>query len=102
MASAVRAAPGLCSQWLRTQCPEVITAGRTYDRNVRYYTTKSMNGGTTFKCSLCEHTVTTLNFNSAIGNRRTQAATAMNQHAAALHLPSLIPAPIKMGGRGAL
>ena len=79
-----------------------IPAGNDYDRNVRYYTTKSMNGGTTFKCSLCEHTVTTLSFNSVIGNRRTQAATAMNQHAAALHLPSQLPTPTKMGGRGAL
>jgi hypothetical protein len=75
---------------------------KDYDGEVRYYTTKSLNGGTTFKCSLCEHTVTTLNFSSAIGNRRTQAATAMNQHAAALHLSSHTAAPIKMGGRGAL
>lgn len=51
---------------------------------------------------MCEHTVTTLNFNSVIGNRRTQAATAMNQHAAELHLPSHTPPPTKMGGRGAL
>jgi hypothetical protein len=77
-------------------------AGKGYDRSVRYYTTKSMNGGTTFKCSLCEHTVTTLNFNSVIGNRRTQAATAMNQHAATLHFSHQIPARTKMGGRGAL
>jgi hypothetical protein len=82
--------------------PGVIAAGKDYDGNVRYYTTKSMNGGTTFKCSLCEHTVTTLSFNSVIGNRRTQAATAMNQHAAALHLPPQLPTPTKMGGRGAL
>ena len=101
-ANPVRAASGLCTQWLSVQCPEVITAGKDYDRKVRYYTTKSMNGGTTFKCSLCEHTVTTLSFNSVIGNRRTQAATAMNQHAAALHLPSQLPTPTKMGGRGAL
>jgi hypothetical protein len=26
----------------------------------------------------------------------------MNQHAAALHLPSQLPTPTKMGGRGAL
>ena len=101
-ANPVRAASGLCTQWLSVQCPEGITAGKDYDRKVRYYTTKSMNGGTTFKCSLCEHTVTTLSFNSVIGNRRTQAATAMNQHAAALHLPSQLPTPTKMGGRGAL
>ena len=82
--------------------PGGIAAGRDYDGKVRYYTTKSMNGGTTFKCSLCEHTVTTLNFNSTIGNRRTQAATAMNQHAAASHLPSHTAGTAKMGGRGAL
>ena len=70
---------------------------------MRYYTTKSMNGGTTFKCALCEHTVTTLDFNSLAGNRRTQAATAMNRHAAGLHFPSrTLTTPAKMGGHGAL
>jgi hypothetical protein len=87
---------------LHTQCPEAIAVGKDYDRIVRYYTTKSMNGGTTFKCSQCEHAVTTLNFNSGLGNRRTQAATAMNQHAAASHFSSHTVAPVKMGGRGAL
>jgi hypothetical protein len=45
-----------------------------------------MNRGTTFKCTFCELSVTTLDFNSTNGNRRTQAATVMNQHAASLHL----------------
>ncbi len=85
-----------------TQCPEGTTVTRDYDGKVRYYTTKSMNGGTTFKCSLCEHSVTTLNFNSTVGNRRTQAATAMNQHAAASHMPFLPPGTPKIGGRRAL
>jgi hypothetical protein len=67
---------------------------------VRYYTTKQMNGGTTFKCTFCEHSVTTLDFNSTLGNRRTQAAAVINQHAALLHLRA--PAPVKLGGRGAL
>jgi hypothetical protein len=53
---------------------------------LRYYTTKSINGGTTFKCTLCEHSVTTLDFNSTNGNRRTQAAAVINQHAASAHL----------------
>ena len=61
-----------------------------------------MNGGTTFKCALCEHSVTTLDYNSLEGNRRTQAATAMNQHAAGLHFPPRTVVPAKMGGRGAL
>jgi hypothetical protein len=53
---------------------------------VRYYTTKPLNGGTAFKCTFCDHTVTTLDFNSTNGNRRTQAAAVINQHAALLHL----------------
>jgi hypothetical protein len=53
---------------------------------MRYYTTKPMNGGTTFKCIYCEDSVTTLDFNSTNGNRRTQAAGAINQHVALLHL----------------
>jgi hypothetical protein len=61
-----------------------------------------MNGGTTFKCSLCGHSVTTLDFNSTVGNRRTQAATTMNEHAATLHFSSQTSAPAKLGGRGAL
>ncbi len=70
---------------------------------MRYYTTKSMNGGTTFKCISCEHTVSTLGFNSTEGNRRTQAAKAMNQHAAAVHVhPLRTLMPAKQGSRGAL
>ena len=67
---------------------------------MRYYTTKSMNGGTTFKCTFCELSVTTLDFNSTNGNRRTQAAAVINQHAASLHLRT--PVLSKLGGRGAL
>jgi hypothetical protein len=59
-----------------------------------------MNGNTTFKCTFCEHSVTTLNFNSTDGNRRTQAAATINQHAALMHVRT--PLPSKMGGRGAL
>ena len=67
---------------------------------MRYYTTKSMNGGTTFKCTFCEHSVTTLDFDHTNGNRRTQAATMINQHAASSHLKTLVP--IKLATRGAL
>lgn len=72
-------------------------------KTVRYYTTNPMNGGTTFKCVFCEHTVATQDFDHKEGNRRTQAAAAMNQHAAELHRGSAQPpAPAKLGGRGAL
>jgi hypothetical protein len=59
-----------------------------------------MNGGTTFKCTLCEHSVSTLDFNLRNGNRRTQAAAVINQRAALLHVRMSVP--IKLGGRGAL
>jgi hypothetical protein len=82
--------------------PASATARKDYNEGVRYYTTKSMNGGTMFQCALCEHTVTTLDFNSLEGNRRTQAATAMNRHTAVLHFPARTVVPAKLGGRGAL
>jgi hypothetical protein len=80
--------------------PKTRNGQKDYNEDVRYYTTKSMNGGTTFKCTFCEHSVTTLDFNNTNGNRRTQAATVINQHAAALHLRASVP--VKLGGRGAL
>ena len=83
-----------------TQCPKGRTNRRTTIEDVRYYTTKSMNGGTTFKCTFCELSVTTLDFNGMNGNRRTQAAAVINQHAASLHLRT--PVLAKLGGRGAL
>jgi hypothetical protein len=44
-----------------------------------------MNGGITFYCIFCEHSVSTMDFDHAKGNRRTQAAAAMNQHARESH-----------------
>jgi hypothetical protein len=58
---------------------------------VRHYTIKMMNGFSTFKCPLCRHSVTTRDFSSQNGNCRTQAARAMNEHAADAHR---VPAPI--------
>jgi hypothetical protein len=84
---------------LHTYCPP-LDSQKDYNEGVRYYTTKPMNGGTTFKCTFCQHSVTTLDFDSAHGNRRTQAATTINQHVASLHVRTSVPA--KLGGRGAL
>ena len=52
---------------------------------MRCYSTESVSGGIKFTCSFCEHSVTTLDFDHAKGNRRTQAASAMNQHAREAH-----------------
>ena len=53
--------------------------------NGRYYTKEPVKGGTTFTCSFCEHSITTLVFNSCNGNRRTQAVAAMNRHLSLVH-----------------
>jgi len=57
----------------------------------RRYTTKRIEGGIAFKCEQCEYHVTTLDFQSKDGNVRTQAATAVNEHAVlAHHEPMLV------------
>jgi hypothetical protein len=52
---------------------------------VRYYMIQVINGTTTFSCRHCNHSVTTLEFSIQNGSPRTQAARAMNEHAAAEH-----------------
>ncbi|PYX34909.1 MAG: hypothetical protein DMG80_00310 [Acidobacteria bacterium] len=80
--------------------PQVFTGVRGYNVEVRYYTTEPMNGGITFKCVSCGHSVSTLDFNNADGNRRTQAAKVMNQHSAESHPPiSRILSPTNPDGR---
>jgi len=64
---------------------ETRRRSRGYNGEVRYYTTKSLNSGVTFTCIFCQHNVTTLDFNHTKGNCRTQAASAINEHARALH-----------------
>jgi hypothetical protein len=52
---------------------------------VRNYTTKRIAGGMQFTCARCEFSVTTLDFKVNDGNLRTQAASALNQHASKVH-----------------
>jgi hypothetical protein len=72
--------------------PGSILGNRGYNVGVRHYTTEPMNGGITFKCVSCEHRVSTLDYDAAKGNRRTQAAQAMNQHSAESHSGPARPA----------
>jgi len=44
-----------------------------------------MKGGTLFLCTLCDHRVSTLEFQRENGNCRTQAATSINAHAHSVH-----------------
>jgi hypothetical protein len=67
---------------------------RDYNRRVRNYTTRRIKGGMQFTCIHCPHSVRTLDFDVKRGNLRTQAATALNQHAAHAHnQPMIISAP---------
>jgi hypothetical protein len=67
---------------------------------MRYYTIKSTNAGTQFKCICCQHTVATLDFERSNGNQRTQAAAAMKQHASELHSRLENAAFVKSVSRG--
>jgi hypothetical protein len=51
----------------------------------RLYTIARIKGGMKFTCSHCHHHVSTLDFDPRDGNLRTQAATAINQHATKVH-----------------
>ena len=51
----------------------------------RFYTIVRIKGGMKFTCTRCPHCVCTFEFDPSNGNRRTQAATAINQHAAQVH-----------------
>ncbi len=43
-----------------------------------------------FSCTHCSHTVSTADFDAKAGNVRTQAATAINDHAAKAHHEPLV------------
>ena len=62
-----------------------LSRNKTTIPSVRYYTTKRVQGGMRFTCVRCEHSVSTLDFYTRDGNLRTQAATALNQHASKAH-----------------
>jgi hypothetical protein len=62
----------------------ISLAGDTIEP-VRHYTIKRIAGGMQFTCVGCKHSVTTTEFDARNGNLRTQAATALNQHAAQVH-----------------
>jgi hypothetical protein len=61
-------------------------APKDYTQNVdRFYTIARITGGMKFTCTHCAHHVSTLDFDPRDGNLRTQAATAINQHASKVH-----------------
>jgi len=63
-----------------------ILGPRDYTQGVRrHYTMERVKGGMKFTCTRCAHHVSTLDFDSRDGNLRTQAASAINQHATSVH-----------------
>jgi len=75
------------SHYLRRPTPVSTTlSAKDYTRTVRrQYTIERIKGGMKFTCTHCAHHVTTLDFDPHGGNLRTQAATAINQHATKVH-----------------
>jgi len=61
----------------------------------RKYTIKRVRGqGVRFACDACDWQVTTLAFDEAVGNLRTQAAAAVNQHIRTAH--AFVRVPVKI------
>jgi len=56
-----------------------------YNQTVAHYITNRIEGGIQFKCTRCEYSVSTLDFDARDGNLRTQGATAINRHATETH-----------------
>jgi hypothetical protein len=52
---------------------------------VSHYTINRIKEGIQFRCIRCEYSVSTLDFDDRDGNLRTQAARAINRHAAEVH-----------------
>jgi len=57
---------------------------------VKAYRIERVKGGMKFSCTHCSHTVSTADFDAKAGNVRTQAATAINDHAAKAHHEPLV------------
>lgn len=52
---------------------------------MKAYRIERIKGGMKFVCAHCAHSVSTLDFEAKAGNLRTQAATAINDHATKAH-----------------
>ncbi len=63
---------------------------RTTIQAVKAYRIERIKGGMKFTCAHCAHSVSTLDFDARAGNLRTQAATAMNDHATKAHHELLV------------
>ena len=60
---------------------------------VKAYRIERIKSGMKFSCTHCSYSVSTLDFDAKTGNLRTQAATAVNDHASKSHHEPLIVSP---------
>jgi hypothetical protein len=61
---------------------------------VKTYRIERIKNGMKFTCMHCAHSVSTLDFDAKAGNLRTQAATAINDHASKAHHEPLTVSPL--------
>ena len=62
-------------------------------QSVKAYRIERIKGGMKFNCTRCTHSVSTLEFDAKAGNLRTQAATAINDHAIKAHHEPFVVSP---------
>jgi hypothetical protein len=60
---------------------------------VKTYKIQRIKSGMKFTCTHCAHSVSTLDFDAKGGNLRTQAATALNNHATKSHHEPMVISP---------
>jgi hypothetical protein len=60
---------------------------------VKTYRIQRIKGGMKFTCTICGHSVSTLDFDARVGNLRTQAATTINAHSTQMHHAPMIISP---------
>jgi hypothetical protein len=94
------AACGPSKSGLATTLPKLpnqrVTASawrRTTIGAVKAYKIQRIKSGMKFTCTQCAHSVSTLDFDAKGGNLRTQAATAINEHARKAHSAPMIISP---------
>jgi hypothetical protein len=58
--------------------------------NNRKYDIEPSRSGVVFTCTYCGYRISTNHFQNELGNRRTQAATAMNRHIEQSHISVLM------------
>jgi len=68
-------------------------SGKARIKPVKAYRIQRIKSGMKFTCTQCTYSVSTLDFDAKGGNLRTQAATAINDHAHKAHSAPMTISP---------